>query len=71
MEMNEHVCLQHYSSAYLRGKWNNEAKCGSGLILAKSCHDLDIMCWLNNSSNPKSVSSFGGSKLFVPEKLYE
>lgn len=67
MEMNEHVCLQHYSSAYLRGKWNSEAKCGSGLILAKSCHDLDIMCWLNNASAPKSVSSFGGRKLYTKE----
>lgn len=67
MEINEHVCLQHYLSAYLRGKWNNEKECGSGLILAKSCHDLDIMCWLNNASEPKKVVSFGGRKLFVKE----
>lgn len=67
MELNEHVCLQHYLTSYVRGKWNNEKDCGSGLILAKSCHDLDILCWLNNSSNPKSVVSFGSRKLFTKE----
>lgn len=67
MEMNEHVCLQHYLTSYLRGKWNNEKECGSGLMLAKSCHDIDIMCWLNNDTEPEEVSSFGGRHLFVKE----
>lgn len=67
MELNEHICLQHYLTSYLRGKWNNEKECGSGLILAKSCHDLDILCWLNNSSNPKTICSMGDRKLFVKE----
>lgn len=67
MELNEHVCLQHYLSSYLRGKWNNEKECGSGLMLAKSCHDLDIICWLNNSTVPTRVCSFGDRKLFIKE----
>jgi len=67
IEMNEHVCLQHYLTSYLRGKWNNEKECGSGLILAKSCHDLDILCWLNNETEPSEVSSFGGRYLFTKE----
>lgn len=67
IEVNEHIALQHYLSSYLRGKWNSEAKCGSGLLLAKSCHDLDLLCWLNNSTKPAKVCSFGSRKLFVKE----
>ena len=71
MEMNEHVVVAHYLAAYDRGKWNSEAACGSGFLLAKSCHDLDIMCWLNNATAPKKVSSFGGRRLFVKENAPE
>lgn len=67
MEMNEHVSLPHYLASYVRGKWNSEEKCGSGFILAKSCHDLDLMCWLNNASAPEKVASFGNRSQFIPE----
>lgn len=67
MEMNEHVSLPHYLASYVRGKWNSEEKCGSGFILAKSCHDLDLMCWLNNASAPQKVASFGNRSQFIPE----
>ncbi len=67
MEMNEHVCMPHYMTSYTRGKWNSEEVCGSGFVLAKSCHDLDLMCWLNNASAPVKVSSFGNRSLFVPQ----
>lgn len=65
IEMNEHVCLPHYLTSYLRGKWNTEEACGSGFLLAKSCHDLDLMCWLNNSTKPTKVASFGSREWFV------
>jgi len=65
MEMNEHVCMAHYLTAFLRGKWNSEEKCGSGFLLAKCCHDLDLMCWLNNSTEPEAVASYGGRYNFV------
>ena len=71
MEMNEHVSRPHYLTSYVRGKWNSEAECGSGLILAKACHDLDLMCWLNNASAPKMVSSFGARCQFIPENAPE
>lgn len=66
MEMNEHVCTSHYLTSYVRGKWNSEEKCGSGFLLAKSCHDLDLMCWLNGGTAPKEVASFGSRSQFVP-----
>ena len=65
MEMNEHVCIAHYLTAYARGKWNSEAHCGSGMLLAKCCHDMDIMCWLNNATEPETVSSMGNRSQFV------
>jgi predicted dehydrogenase len=52
----------------VRGRWHNEEECGSGLLLAKSCHDLDLMCWLNNITEPDKISSFGARAHFVPEK---
>ena len=69
MEMNEHVSLPHYLTAFDRGKWNNEEKCGSCFLLAKCCHDLDLVCWLNNESTPKSIASFGSRSEFIPAKM--
>ena len=71
MEMNEHVCMAHYLTSYARGKWNSEATCGSGLLLAKCCHDMDIMCWLNNATEPETVSSMGNRSQFVKAKKPE
>lgn len=71
MEMNEHVCFAHYLASYVRGKWNSESNCGSGFILAKSCHDFDLMCWLNNASAPQRVASFGNRSQFIPENAPE
>jgi len=65
IEMNEHVGTSHYLTSYVRGKWNSEANCGSGFLLAKSCHDMDLVCWLNNSTEPESIASFGSRSQFI------
>ncbi|MBQ8374348.1 MAG: Gfo/Idh/MocA family oxidoreductase [Clostridia bacterium] len=67
LEMNEHVSAGHFVNSYVRGRWHSEAECGSSFLLAKCCHDLDLMCWLNNKSEPKAVSSFGSRGYFKPE----
>ncbi len=67
MEMNEHVWVAHFLDSYVRGKWRSEAGCGSGFLLAKSCHDTDLICWLNNHTRPQWVTSEGSRSLFVPE----
>lgn len=67
MELNEHVGIAHFLDSYVRGKWSNEANCGSGFLLAKSCHDTDLICWLNDFSVPKKVSSFGSRSLFIKD----
>ena len=55
----------HFVNSYVRGKWRSEKECGSGLLLAKCCHDTDLMCWLNNATTPESVSSFGSKSFFT------
>lgn len=67
MELNEHVWHGHFVNAYVRGKWRREEECGSGFLLAKCCHDTDLMCWLNNITKPTEVASFGKRALFCPE----
>ena len=64
MEMNEHVWIPHYLTSYIRGKWKSEAECGSPILLAKCCHDMDLIAWLNESA-PKRVSSFAHRSHFV------
>ena len=65
MQLNEHVWYGHFVNAFVRGKWRSEKECGSGLMLAKCCHDTDLMCWLNNNTTPKLVSSFGSKSFFA------
>ena len=67
VKMSEYVGVSHFIESFVVGKWRSEAECGSPLILAKSCHDIDLLCWLNNSTVPKRVSSFGGRRIFIPE----
>lgn len=65
MQLNEHAWFGHFVNAFVRGKWRNEAECGSGLLLQKCCHDTDLMCWLNNATTPRRVSSFGSRSFFT------
>ena len=63
----ERVGAYHSSVSYLRGKWNSEAKCGSSFLLAKCCHDIDLITWLNNETRPISVYSDGDRNYFNRE----
>lgn len=71
MQLNEHVWHGHFVNSYVRGKWRSEKECGSGLLLAKCCHDTDLMCWLNNVTVPTEVSSFGARAFYTPENAPE
>lgn len=63
----EHVSYHHLSTSYVRGKWANSQKCHTSMLLAKCCHDLDIMMWMMAETKPTAVSSFGGKFQFKPE----
>ncbi len=45
IQHSENVSYWHYAHSYCRGNWRNRAE-SSPMILAKSCHDLDLIHWL-------------------------
>lgn len=54
----------HQSHSYVRGDWKCEAET-TPMLLAKCCHDLDIIQWLLDKPCQK-VSSFGSLTYFTP-----
>lgn len=59
----------HISHSYVRGNWHN-SKETTPIILAKSCHDLDILKWLLDK-RCKNISAFGSLKWFRKENAPE
>ena len=52
----------HQSHSYVRGNWHSEEET-TPMLLAKSCHDIDIIQWLLDKPC-KKVQSFGGLSYF-------
>ena len=71
IKLSEYVGVSHFIESFVVGKWRSEEECGSPFILAKSCHDLDILCWLNSGATPKRVASFASRRVFIPENAPE
>ncbi len=67
----EHVSYHHASTSYVRGKWGNSENCKTSMLLAKCCHDIDIMMWMMGDDTPKTVSSCGSIFQFKPEMAPE
>ena len=61
----EAVGNRHQSHSYVRGDWSKEES-ATPMLLAKSCHDMDIIQWLIDKPC-KKVSSFGSLSYFTPE----
>ncbi len=61
----EHVSYHHYSAAYVRGKWSEQTQCGASVLLAKCCHDLDLIAWFKSRIDPVSVDSMGSLNYFT------
>jgi len=64
----EHVSYHHMAVGYVRGKWNRHDVCHSTMLMAKSCHDLDIIAWMKSGVAPVKVSSVGGNYQFREDK---
>jgi hypothetical protein len=62
MQHMEPISHVHMSHSYVRGNWH-DSKTNTPIILAKSCHDLDIMRWMIGKPC-KSVQAFGDLKWF-------
>ncbi len=66
IDLREHVSYWHMAHSYVRGKFRNR-ELAAPFILAKSCHDLDILAWLAESPSAQ-LSSFGSLGTYVPER---
>lgn len=65
IQHNENVGYWHMAHSYVRGNWRNASE-SCPMILAKSCHDLDILLWLVGA-DCRRLSSFGSLSFFRPE----
>lgn len=59
----------HMAHSYVRGNWHN-SKETTPIILAKSCHDLDIIKWVINKP-AKKIAAMGDLKWFKKENAPE
>jgi len=61
ISLSEQLSVTHGAS-FLR-RWHADAGQSGGLIVHKSCHDLDLVCWLLDT-RPRLVGSLGGLSTF-------
>lgn len=61
----EPILFHHMAHSYVRGNWHN-SKETTPIILAKSCHDLDLIRWMTGKKC-EQVSAFGSLTLFKKE----
>ena len=65
----ENVGYFHFAHSFVRGNWHDEFA-STPSILAKCCHDIDLIAWFMDSPC-KSVSSVGSIKYFRKENAPE
>ena len=69
IDAREGVDPWHQAHSYVRGSWANTAE-STPMLIAKSCHDTDILSWLANRPCI-SAASFGGLHHFRKENAPE
>ncbi|MDH7569302.1 MAG: Gfo/Idh/MocA family oxidoreductase, partial [Armatimonadota bacterium] len=65
VEHKENVAFWHMAHSFVRGNWGNAEK-SSPMILAKCCHDLDLLVWILGRRCTR-LSSFGSLTHFRAE----
>lgn len=65
IQASEQVGYWHQAHSFVRGNWGIEEK-SAPMLLAKCCHDMDILLWLTGK-RCRRVSSFGSLRHFRPE----
>lgn len=65
VEHRENVVFWHMAHSFVRGNWRN-VESSSPMLLAKCCHDLDILVW-NLGAPVERLSSVGSLMHFRPE----
>jgi predicted dehydrogenase len=67
IQHSENIGYWHFAHSFVRGNWRSEAV-ASPMILAKACHDLDLMRWLAGAPC-STVASVGRLSHFRPENV--
>lgn len=65
IQLAENVAYWHYAHSFVRGNWRASPP-AAPFILAKSCHDLDVLRWFAGGA-PARISSEGELHHFRPE----
>ncbi len=65
MDATEHLPPEH--GAYLARNWRRRQDWGGSFMLDKVCHDFDIFGRIAGS-RPAKVASFGGKRIFRPDR---
>ena len=66
INLTEGVGYYHFAHSFVRGPWRNK-KISAPVILAKSCHDMDILTWLVGKKC-LSVNSHGNLSFFRQDR---
>jgi predicted dehydrogenase len=66
VDHRENVAFWHQAHSFVRGNWGNSGR-SAPMILAKSCHDMDILFWLLGKRVQK-LQSFGTLSHFRAEQ---
>ena len=69
MDQTENVCYWHQAHSFVRGNWRCKDETAP-MILAKCCHDLDLIQYFIGS-RCQSVASMGSLAYFKPENKPE
>jgi len=64
VEQRENVASWHMAHSFVRGNWRS-SQIESPMILAKCCHDMDLLFW--NLGPVRRLSSFGSLLHYRPE----
>jgi predicted dehydrogenase len=65
IDLKEHVAHWHMTHSFVRGKFRNR-ELAAPILLAKSCHDLDLLTWFAGGGAER-VASFGSLKHYRSE----
>ena len=63
IQHNENIGYYHFAHSYVRGNWRN-TKTSAPIIVAKSCHDMDILLYLLGDKHAKKIASMGSLTYF-------
>ncbi len=70
IQHNENIGYYHFAHSYVRGNWRN-TDVAAPIIVAKSCHDMDIMLSFLNDKHCVRISSMGALSFFNHEHYKE